>query len=86
MKEKYINSFPKLKKWINECLCCHEKGYNPAMPEKITIVEGSLEVYNIKRLFKPLSLNQDGLCPQCEKVLKNSKLLSQAKLGGFTFG
>ena len=43
------------------------------MPEKITIVEGSLEVYNIKRLFKPLSLNQDGLCPQCEKVLKNRK-------------
>lgn len=71
--EKYINSFPKLKKWINECLCCHEKGYNPAMPEKITIVEGSLEVYNIKRYFKPLELNQDGLCPQCEKVLKNRK-------------
>ena len=71
--EIYINSFPKLKKWINECLCCYEKGYNPAMPEKITIVEGSLEVYNIKRLFKPLSLNQDGLCPQCEKVLKNRK-------------
>ena len=43
------------------------------MPEKITIVEGSLEVYNIKRYFKPLELNQDVLCPQCEKVLKNRK-------------
>ena len=36
--EEYITAFPKLRKWINECICCHEKGYNPAMPEKITIV------------------------------------------------
>ncbi|MBE5731017.1 MAG: hypothetical protein E7350_03620 [Clostridiales bacterium] len=67
--DEYINAFPKLKKWINECLCCHTKGYKPSMPEKITIVEGSLEVYYIKKYFKPLSLNQDGLCPQCAKVL-----------------
>jgi len=31
--------------------------------------QGSLEVYYIKKYFKPLSLNQDGLCPQCAKVL-----------------
>ena len=49
--EKYINAFPKLKKWINECLCCHEKGYNPSMPDKITTVDGSLEVYFIKKYF-----------------------------------
>ena len=35
--EEYINAFPKFKKWINECICCHEKGYKPNMPEKITI-------------------------------------------------
>ena len=67
--EEYINAFPKLKKWINECLCCHEKGYSPFMPEKITTVDGSLEVYYIKKYFKPLPLNQEGLCTQCEKIL-----------------
>lgn len=67
--EEYINAFPKLKKWINECVCCHGKGYNPLMPDKITTVDGSLEVYFIKKYFKPLSLNEDGLCPQCEKIL-----------------
>lgn len=71
--EEYINSFPKLKKWINECLCCHEKGYNPSMPDKITTVDGSLEVYYIKKYFKPLSVNEEGLCLQCEKILKNKK-------------
>ncbi len=68
--EEYINAFPRFKKWINECLCCHEKGYNPSMPDKITTVDGSLEVYFIKKYFKPLPLNEDGLCAHCEKLLK----------------
>ena len=66
--EEYINAFPKYKKWINECLCCHEKGYNPSMPDKISKVEGSLGVYFIKKYFKPLPLNEYGLCPHCEKL------------------
>lgn len=70
--EEYIKAFPKLKKWINECLCCHEKGYNPSMPDKITIVDGSLEVYYIKKYFKPLYVNEDGLCSQCEKIFKKN--------------
>ena len=51
MKNKgdlYIEKFPKLKKWINECNCCHCKGYDPDMPDKITEVDGSLEVFYIK--------------------------------------
>ena len=73
--EEYIDAFPKLKKWINECICCHEKGYNPSIPEKITTVVGSLEVYYIKKYFKPMSINHDGLCPQCDKILKKIKKL-----------
>ena len=65
--KEYIRKFPKFKKWINECVCCHRKGYNPNMPEKITIVEGSLEVYFIKKYFKPLKINDDGLCEICER-------------------
>lgn len=70
--EQYINAFPKLKKWINECLCCHEKGYKPSMPDKITKEEGSLEVYYIKKYFKPLSLNEEGLCSRCEELLNKT--------------
>jgi hypothetical protein len=70
--EEYIKKFPKFKKWINECLCCHQKGYNPSMPDKITTVDGSLEVYFIKKYFKPLSVNEDGLCPQCAKIFKRN--------------
>lgn len=71
--EEYIKTFPKLEKWINECVCCHRKGYDPLMPNKITTVTGSLEVYYIKKYFKPLTLNEEGLCSQCEKILGNKK-------------
>ena len=74
--EEYLDAFPKFRKWINECICCREKGYKPTMPEKITTVDGSLEVYFIKKLFKPLSINEDGLCPQCEKMI-NKKWINE---------
>ena len=69
--EQYINKFPMYKKWINECICCHEKGYKPSLPEKISTIEGSLGVYYIKKYFKPLPLNEEGLCEQCAKFLKH---------------
>ena len=72
--QEYIDAFPKLKKWINECSCCHRKGYKPDMPEKITIVEGSTEVWHIKKYFKPLSVNQNGLCEVCENFFGHKKL------------
>lgn len=67
--EDYINKFPKLKKWINQCACCGVTGYNPSLPDKITMVEGSLEVYYIKKYFKPLPLDQNCLCEQCAKLI-----------------
>ena len=70
--EQYINKFPALKKWINECVCCHKKGYSPDLPEKISVVEGSLEVYYIKKYFQPLHLNKYGLCEICEKLQPHS--------------
>ena len=71
--EEYINQFPKLKKWINECICCHSKGYKPDMPEKISTQEGSLEVYYIKKYFKPLKLDESGLCEFCANALNRTK-------------
>ena len=70
--ENYIKTYPYLKKWINECLCCHRKGYSPDLPDKISVVDGSLEVYFIKKYFKPLNINEQGLCAVCDKLLNNN--------------
>lgn len=66
--ESYLTSFPKLNKWINECVSCHRKGYKPDLPETISTVEGALDVYYLKKYFKPLKLNENGLCEVCQKI------------------
>lgn len=71
--QEYIDTFPKLKKWINECSACNRKGYDPNMPKKITTIDGSQEVYFIKKYFKPFTVNENGLCATCEKLFSNSK-------------
>ena len=70
--EEYISAFPKFKKWINECVCCHTKGYDPAMPDQIK-PDSSLGGYFIKKYFDPLILNSEGLCSQCEKMFERIK-------------
>jgi len=67
--EVYISAFPKYKKWINECSCCHAKGYKPSMPSHIGLDEGSLGAYYIKKYFKPLKINDNGLCDVCSRLL-----------------
>ena len=66
--EEYINKFPNLKKWINECICCHRKGYNPKLPDEI-FKEKTYATYYIKKYFKPLYVNDKGLCEVCSKLL-----------------
>lgn len=66
--EEYLNAFPKFRKWINECVCCNCKGYNPDIPDQITHVEGSLGSYFIKKYFTPLRLDENGLCDLCAKI------------------
>lgn len=67
--EEYIQSFPKLKKWIIECNCCHTKGFDPKMPEK-TVNSFGLGPYFIKKYFAPLELNELGICRECSKALE----------------
>ena len=51
--QEYIDAFPKLKKWINVCICCGRKGYKPNTPDKISAYEYSLAGSNIKKYFEP---------------------------------
>ena len=67
-RNEYLDNHPKYRKWVNECVCCHRQGYNPNMPEHISVVEGSLECYHIKKYFSPpLTLDADGYCEVCAK-------------------
>ena len=56
--EKRLRLVPKDCKWINECVTCGTKGYKPDMPS-----------HHVRGYFEPLSVNESGICEQCEKSL-----------------
>lgn len=69
---EYLKAYPKLKKWINICICCGSIGYNPDMPEKLTRNLGqgefaTVSAQTIRKYFNPLKVNELGICEVCEK-------------------
>ena len=67
--DQYLKSYPELLKWINECPVCHFRGYKPDMPEHIG-GEHSMAERNIRRFFRPLEVNEAGLCMVCARLQK----------------
>ncbi len=68
--DDYIKAFPELKKWINECICCHRKGYAPDMPEHVG-GKYSIAAQEIKTLYEPLNVDKDSLCEVCSKLVNS---------------
>jgi hypothetical protein len=56
--------YPRLRKWINQCVSCGREGYRPDMPEHIGGPE-SLAALNIRKYFSPLALDDAGRCSMC---------------------
>jgi hypothetical protein len=54
--ERRLQLVPKDCKWINKCVVCGTKGYNPDMPP-----------HHVRGYFEPLSVNELGICEQCAK-------------------
>lgn len=69
--ESYITANRGLEKWINGCICCHTKGYKLEMLERVRSNDHNCGTYFIKKYFKPLKLNENGLCSVCEKLVKS---------------
>ena len=58
----YLHTYPKLRKWINQCVACQQVGYKPELPDSIGV---GVAARNLRRYFRPLPLNDTGLCEQC---------------------
>lgn len=65
----YLSMYPQIaKRWINECIGCHVQGYKPDMPEKIdNSGNQGIMKYNVMRYFKPLPVDDIGMCEQCQQ-------------------
>lgn len=71
--EEYVRTYRKGEKWINQCVCCQARGYDPDMPDIIMQshfygdrADGFAARY-LKKHFKPLALDERGLCEVCSK-------------------
>ena len=73
--EEYVRQY-KLDKWTNQCVCCQERGYKPEMPNPgKPQMGGSVREWaawtrfrTLRRYFRELPLNEDGLCEHCAET------------------
>ena len=67
--EEYVNMYPCLRKWINQCVQCQARGYKPDMPDIVAHnwwTNGSpFTARYIRKHFHPLVLDERGLCEVC---------------------
>lgn len=68
--EEYLRMYPRLRKWINQCNACQDTGYKPELPKELSTYDGKISAAakNLRKFFKPLPLNETGLCAVCEKI------------------
>lgn len=69
--EVYLKMYPKLSKWMNRCIVCQDFGYKPELPLELSIPGGdtSAGAKNLRKYFKPLQVNEMGLCDVCKKYI-----------------
>jgi hypothetical protein len=65
--EEFLMLYPHLARWVNECLCCHHKGYKPEMP-KPRFTSSVVLTVKLRRLAGELALDEDSLCQQCRQT------------------
>ena len=71
----YLQEYPRLRKWINQCAACQQIGYKPEMPKQIG--PGVAAQY-LRRFFPQMGLDAAGLCEQCAASVRDTR----GSLGG----
>ncbi len=66
--EQYLSQFPKLRRWINQCVCCGRMGYKPDMPIHISHSRPNVAANTLRQLFTPLAVDEDGRCELCSAI------------------
>jgi hypothetical protein len=62
----YLTMYPKLRRWINQCVACQAQGHKPEMPKDIY---PGMAAQNLRYYFRPLAVDENGFCDQCRAIL-----------------
>ena len=65
----YLQMYPHLRKWINQCVACQQLGYNPQM---LAELDRPIALKNLRRYFQAMPLDDAGHCEQCASAIGHS--------------
>jgi len=70
--ERYLDQYPKLRKWVRICVACGKAGHSPEMPEqRFPLYRG---YYHVRRYFpEAFELDRHGRCPVCSDAVGTEK-------------
>lgn len=60
--ELYLETYPRLRKWINQCAVCQRLGYKPEMLEQL---EKPIARKHLMRYFPAMAVDAASLCESC---------------------
>ncbi|MCI8652804.1 MAG: hypothetical protein HFF11_03805 [Angelakisella sp.] len=63
--DRYLESYPELRKWVLECPVCHRKGYRPDLPDRLG---KTLKAQELRRYFQPMETDEMGFCTTCSRL------------------
>jgi hypothetical protein len=69
----YLRQYPHLHQWVNVCGGCGARGYKPDLPDNI-YPWFSVAADNLRSYFRPLGLNEMGLCEQCAEAASSLEM------------
>ncbi len=67
--DNYLIKYPKLRRWVNTCSACGRVGYRPDMPKQIAGSHINVAAQTLRRIYAPLSVDENGLCEQCRSAV-----------------
>lgn len=77
--QSILDEYTNAKKWINTCVCCGKSGYNPKLPEVLTMRwyghddHPTYIAEKIRYLYSPMAVDELGRCKECRNAMENNK-------------
>jgi hypothetical protein len=56
-----------MRKWVQECVCCHHRGYKPEL-SKSGFDISAVTTTQLRRLADEMALDEAGVCEQCRRA------------------
>lgn len=69
---EYLQAYPGLLKWVNQCLACRRRGLDPETPRQIFPWATAADLH-LPKMFDELQLGESGLCETCEDAINGSR-------------